>query len=85
MIRCLRGWLVHGLETLAVGCSRADRVMLGLALLLTLVDAVFFSTMATLRFLSHNADAFDLGIEDQAMWTTLHGQLFGITLERLLV
>ncbi len=79
-----RGRFGRAWRALAVGTTRTDDVVLALVLLLTLVDAAFFSGLGTLRYLSHNADAFDLGIEDQAMWSTLHGKLFGITLERRL-
>jgi uncharacterized membrane protein len=71
-------------DALTVGTRPADRWAFALAVLIALSYAGFFSAMAVLRYLSHHADAFDLGIEDQAMWTTLHGQLFGITLERRL-
>jgi uncharacterized membrane protein len=64
--------------------TRADRLALGIVLALTVADAIFFSTLAVQRYLGLHADAFDLGIEDQATWSTLHGQLFGITLERRL-
>jgi uncharacterized membrane protein len=69
---------------LAISPGRTDRIVLAVVLLITALDAVFFSSLATLRYLSHNADAFDMGIEDQAAWSLLHGSLFGITLERRL-
>ena len=55
-----------------------------LAVLAMLAAGAFFCDLAVLRYLSHHADAFDMGIEDQMMWSTLHGKLFGITLERRL-
>jgi len=73
-----------GLRRLAIGKRRIDYLALAVLFLLVAVDALFFSRMAVLRFLSHHADAFDMGIEDQAMWSTLHGNLFGVTLERRL-
>src|SRR5580693_7298217 len=80
----LRRWLASAWRLIAGGARRGDNVALAIVLVLVIADAGFFGAMGTLRFLSHSADAFDLGIEDQAMWSTLHGNLFGITLERRL-
>ncbi|MGH2461668.1 MAG: DUF2079 domain-containing protein [Chloroflexota bacterium] len=67
-----------------IGRAPSDRLGGALALLAMVAFGVFFCVLASDRFLSYHAEAFDLGIEDQMMWTTLHGHLFGITLERRL-
>ena len=67
-----------------IGRAPADRIGAALALLAMVAFGVFFCVLAADRFLSYHAEAFDMGIEDQMMWSTLHGHLFGITLERRL-
>jgi uncharacterized membrane protein len=62
----------------------ADRIALAVVVLIAVADVVFFGAMSVQRYLGHHSGAFDMGIEDQAMWSTLHGRLFGITLERRL-
>ncbi len=76
VVRAWRGFVV--------GDSRSDRVAGALALLAAVAFGVFFCVLAADRYLSYHAEAFDMGIEDQMMWSTLHGHLFGITLERRL-
>jgi uncharacterized membrane protein len=77
--RLRRAW-----DVFTVGTSRADRTAAVLSLIAMLVAGAFFCDLAVLRYLSHHAEAFDMGIEDQMMWSTLHGKLFGVTLERRL-
>lgn len=55
-----------------------------LLVLIVLADIAIFGTMSVQRYLGHHSGAFDMGIEDQAMWSTLHDNLFGVTLERRL-
>lgn len=79
-----RPWPGRLWNALLFNRSRADRIALAVVLVLVLADAVFFGTLSVQRYLGHHSGAFDMGIEDQAMWSTLHGRLFGITLERRL-
>lgn len=67
-----------------VGESKSDQIAAALTLVAMVVIGAFICDLAVLRYLSHNAQAFDMGIEDQMMWSTLHGKLFGVTLERRL-
>ncbi len=68
----------------AGGRARTDRLAAGLVVVAMIVFGAFFCDLAVLRYLSHHAEAFDMGLEDQTMWSTLHGRLFGVTLERRL-
>mgnify|MGYP005846003815 CR=1 FL=1 len=43
--------------------------------------AVFFSFASVLRHETFNSGVFDLVITDQAIWSTLHGNLLGISIE----
>lgn len=79
-----RPWPGRLWNALLFNRSRADRIALAVVLVLVLADAVFFGTLSVQRYLGHHSGAFDMGIEDQAMWSTLHGRPFGITLERRL-
>ncbi|MHB1132533.1 MAG: DUF2079 domain-containing protein [Chloroflexota bacterium] len=67
----------------AAAASQARAIALRRALVWSLVVAyvLFFSLAAVLRHETFNSSTFDLAIADQALWTTLHGQLLGITLE----
>jgi uncharacterized membrane protein len=82
--RSIRRWIAEAWRLVAGGPRRADNLALALVLLLALADAGFFGALATLRYLTHHADAFDLGVEDQSFWSTWHGSFLGNTLERRL-
>jgi uncharacterized membrane protein len=71
-------------QLLAGGNRRRDTAAFAMVLVLAIADAGFFGAMGTLRYLSHHADAFDLGVEDQSFWSTWHGSFLGNTLERRL-
>ncbi|MBX6772019.1 MAG: DUF2079 domain-containing protein [Chloroflexi bacterium] len=77
--RARRAWVV------LVGAERPGDHLAGvLTLLAVAVIGTIIGSLAVLRYLSHHAEAFDMGIEDQMMWSTLHGRFFGVTLERRL-
>lgn len=50
-------------------------------ILLALVFATAYGTMAVIRHLRFNSTAYDLAIHEQAIWSTLHGRPFATSLE----
>jgi uncharacterized membrane protein len=55
------------------------RLAWALVLLLVLVDSVLVCQHSIARYQTYHADAFDLGNMNQAVWNTLHGNLFRFT------
>lgn len=82
--RRVLGWVTRAWDAFCVGETRADRLAAALVIVAMAAFGAFFCDLAVLRYLGHHAEAFDMGLEDQTMWSTLHGHLFGVTLERRL-
>jgi uncharacterized membrane protein len=60
--------------------GRWERIALALAVLMGMGFAIFFWAYSSAKFDAHFTNAEDMGIMDQALWTTTHGSLLHQTI-----
>lgn len=79
--RSVARWLLIPYDRLPLSPrGRWERIALALAILMGVGFAIFFWMYSSAKFDAHITNAEDMGIMDQALWTTTHGSLLHQTI-----